>query len=115
MMQKFFIAPPLIAKSAQLGLSVSTAASGEPAEGNPKLTEPQKYLKTGEVLPVIFCRRRTIGSVVTGGVMALPKATEGYFSNDISEFTNSLKPFLFSLSSKLIALSKFPSPCIKSK
>ena len=71
------ISDPLFLLSAQTGLSVSELRA-EAAKGNPDVQGPQKYMKTGEPIPIVFCRRTT-----TGGAMIFPKATEGNFSNDL--------------------------------
>ena len=73
---------PLFLLSAQTGLSVSELQA-QAAEGNPDVSGPQAILKTGEPIPIVFCRRREINSVQTGGAMIAPKASEGSFSNDI--------------------------------
>lgn len=72
---------PLFLLSAQTGLSVSELRA-QAAEGNPDVSGPQAILKTGEPIPIVFCRRREINSVQTGGAMVSPKATEGFFTND---------------------------------
>jgi len=79
---------PLFLLSAQTGLSVSELQA-QAAEGNPDISGPQAILKTGEPIPIVFCRRKTINSVETGGAMIAPKASEGAFSNDV--VTNKLK------------------------
>ena len=73
---------PLFLLSAQTGLSVSELQA-QAAEGNPDVSGPQAVLKTGESIPIVFCRRREINSVQTGGAMVAPKASEGSFSNDL--------------------------------
>jgi hypothetical protein len=73
---------PLFLLSAQTGLSVSELRA-QAAEGNPDISRPQAILKTGESIPIVFCRRRAINSVETGGAMIAPKATEGFFTNDL--------------------------------
>lgn len=73
---------PLFLLSAQTGLSVSELQA-QAAEGNPDVSGPQAVLKTGEPIPIVFCRRREINSVQTGGAMVAPKASEGSFSNDV--------------------------------
>ena len=73
---------PLFLLSAQTGLSVSELRA-QAAEGNPDVSGPQAILKTGEPIPIVFCRRRAINSVETGGAMIAPKATEGFFTNDL--------------------------------
>tara|TARA_B100001142_G_C14347269_1_gene660556 strand:- start:3997 stop:6444 length:2448 start_codon:yes stop_codon:yes gene_type:complete len=73
---------PLFLLSAQTGLSVSELRA-QSAEGNPDVSGPQAILKTGEPIPIVFCRRRAINSVETGGAMIAPKATEGFFTNDL--------------------------------
>ncbi|ANS03379.1 hypothetical protein [uncultured Mediterranean phage uvDeep-CGR2-KM19-C184] len=73
---------PLFLLSTQTGLSVSELRA-QAAEGNPDVSGPQAILKTGEPIPIVFCRRRAINSVQTGGAMVAPKATEGFFTNDI--------------------------------
>lgn len=72
---------PLFLLSAQTGLSVSELRA-EAAEGNPDVAGPQAVIKTGEPIPIVFCRRRAINSVQTGGAMIAPKMSEGNFSND---------------------------------
>ena len=72
---------PLFLLSAQTGLSVSELRA-EAAEGNPDVAGPQAVIKTGEPIPIVFCRRRAINSVQTGGAMIAPKMSEGSFSND---------------------------------
>jgi hypothetical protein len=72
---------PLFLLSAQTGLSVSELQA-QAAEGNPDVSGPQAILKTGEPIPIVFCRRKEINSVQTGGAMIAPKATEGFFTND---------------------------------
>lgn len=71
---------PLFLLSAQTGLSVGELQA-EAAAGNPDVEKPQEALKTGEPIPIIFCRRRNSN----GGVMVQPKMTEGYFANPIIE------------------------------
>ena len=78
------ISEPLFLLSAQTGLSVSELQA-KAAKGNPDISGPQEILKTGEAIPIVFCRRRTVGSLQVGGVMITPKATEGNFSNDLAE------------------------------
>jgi len=73
---------PLFLLSAQTGLSVSELQA-QAAEGNPDVSGPIAVLKTGEPVPIVFCRRKAINSVQTGGAMVAPKATEGSFSNDM--------------------------------
>jgi len=72
---------PLFLLSAQTGLSVAELQA-QAAEGNPDVAGPQAVLKTGEPIPIVFCRRRAISSVQTGGAMVAPKMSEGSFSND---------------------------------
>tara|TARA_Y100000004_G_scaffold50487_1_gene55618 strand:- start:18 stop:2360 length:2343 start_codon:yes stop_codon:yes gene_type:complete len=74
------VSDPLFLLSAQTGLSVGELEVGA-AEGNPEVETPQKVLKTGEPIPVIFCRFRNSN----GGVMVQPKMTEGFFANPITE------------------------------
>ena len=71
---------PLFLLSAQTGLSVNELQV-EAAAGNPDLEKDQEALKTGEPIPILFCRFRN-GS---GGVMVQPKMTEAYFSNSVVE------------------------------
>lgn len=71
---------PLFLLSAQTGLSVGELQA-KSASGNPDVEKPQEALKTGEPIPIIFCRRRNDN----GGVMVQPKMTEGYFANPIIE------------------------------
>ena len=74
------ISDPLFLLSAQTGLS-ARELSAKAAQGNPDVDRPQTALKTGEPIPIIFCRRRSSN----GGVMVQPKMTEGSFGNPIVE------------------------------
>lgn len=76
------ISDPLFLLSAETGLSAAEL-SAEPGEGNTKFDTPQDSLKTGEPIPIIFCRRRNN----SGGVMVKPKMTEASFSNDVNART----------------------------
>jgi len=76
------ISEPLFLLSAQTGLSVSELQA-KAAKGNPDTQGPQQYMKTGEPIPIVFCRRKTVGSAEVGGTMISPKATEGNFSNNL--------------------------------
>ena len=76
------ISEPLFLLSAQTGLSASELQA-RAAKGNPDVQGPQRYMKTGEPIPIVFCRRKTVGSAETGGAMIFPKATEGNFSNNL--------------------------------
>ncbi len=71
---------PLFLLSAQTGLSVGELQA-KAASGNPDVEKPQEALKTGEPIPIIFCRFRNSA----GGVMVQPKMTEGSFANPILE------------------------------
>ena len=73
---------PLFLLSAQTGLSVAELQA-QAAEGNPDVSGPQAVLKTGEPIPIVFCRRRALNGVQTGGAMIAPKASEGSFSNNV--------------------------------
>ena len=64
---------PLFLLSAQTGLSVAELQA-QAAEGNPDVSGPQAVLKTGEPIPIVFCRRRALNGVQTGGAMIAPKA-----------------------------------------
>ena len=64
---------PLFLLSAQTGLSVNELQV-EAAAGNPDLEKKQEALKTGEPIPILFCRFRN----GNGGVMLQPKTTEAY-------------------------------------
>ena len=74
------IQDPLFLLSSQTGISAGQLKV-EAAEGNPDVNKPQEALKTGEPIPIIFCRRRNN----IGGVMTQPKITEGRFANPITE------------------------------
>ena len=74
------VSDPLFLLSAQTGLSVGELKA-KAAAANPDVNRPQEALKTGEPIPILFGRFRN-GS---GGVMAQPKVTEGYFANPIAE------------------------------
>lgn len=71
---------PLFLLSAQSGLSVGELQA-DAADAVPDVNKPQEALKTGEPIPILFARFRN----GTGGVMAQPKITEGYFANPIVE------------------------------
>ena len=71
---------PLFLLSSQTGLNVGTLAL-ESASGGTEVNTPQQALKTGEPIPIIFCRRRNSN----GGVLVQPKTTEGFFANPIVE------------------------------
>lgn len=75
------VSDPLFLLSAQTGMSVAELRS-KSASGNPEVEKPQEALKTGEPIPIVFCRRLTANK---GGVMVQPKMTEGSFSNPIVE------------------------------
>lgn len=77
------VTDPLFLLSAQTGMSVAEL-SAKAAAGNPDVEKPQQALKTGEPIPIIFCRRTTANK---GGVLVQPKMTEGNFSNPIIEET----------------------------
>jgi len=72
---------PLFLLSAQSGLSIAELQA-QAAEANPDVGVPILPLKTGEPIPIVFCRRKTVDSVETGGAMVIPKATEGSFTNN---------------------------------
>ena len=74
------VAEPLFLLSAQTGMSVAQLRAMS-AEGNPSVEKPQEALKTGEPIPIIFCRRTTANA---GGVMIQPKMTEASFANPIT-------------------------------
>ncbi len=78
----FKIQDPLFLLSEQTGLSVGELAA-EAADASPDVNKPQEPIKTGEPIPVVFCRFRNSN----GGVMIQPKITEGSFANDIAEET----------------------------
>lgn len=71
---------PLFLLSAQTGMSAGELQA-KAASGNPDLEKKQEAIKTGEPIPIIFCRRRN----GNGGVMVQPKVTEASFSNLIVE------------------------------
>ncbi len=75
------VTDPLFLLSAQTGMSVSELQA-KAAVGNPNVEKPQEALKTGEPIPIVFCRRTTANK---GGVLVQPKMTEGSFSNPIVE------------------------------
>ena len=74
------ITDPLFLLSAQTGLSVSELRA-KAADGSPDIDRPQEVLKTGEPIPIVFCRFRNSN----GGVMIQPKITEASFTNDVFE------------------------------
>lgn len=73
------VGEPLFLLSAQTGMSVNELRAMA-AEGNPQVEKPQEALKTGEPIPIIFCRRTTANK---GGVMIQPKMTEARFANPL--------------------------------
>mgnify|MGYP003109800844 CR=1 FL=1 len=73
------VADPLFLLSAQTGMSVNELRATA-AEGNPQVEKPQEALKTGEPIPIIFCRRTDANK---GGVMVQPKMTEARFANPL--------------------------------
>jgi hypothetical protein len=73
------VGEPLFLLSAQTGMSVNELRAMA-AEGNPQVEKPQEALKTGEPIPIIFCRRTDANK---GGVMIQPKMTEARFSNPL--------------------------------
>ena len=73
------VGEPLFLLSAQTGMSVNQLRAMA-AEGNPEVEKPQEALKTGEPIPIIFCRRTDANK---GGVMIQPKMTEASFANPI--------------------------------
>lgn len=77
------VSDPLFLLSAQTGMSASELRA-KAASGNPQVEKPQEALKTGEPIPIIFCRRTTANK---GGVLVQPKMTEGSFANPILENT----------------------------
>lgn len=88
------VSDPLFLLSAQTGMNASELRA-KAASGNPEVEKPQEALKTGEPIPIIFCRRTTANK---GGVLVQPKMTEGSFANPILENTtnsgsgNQIKP-----------------------
>ena len=73
------VADPLFLLSAQTGMSVNELRATA-AEGNPQVEKPQEALKTGEPIPIIFCRHTDANK---GGVMVQPKMTEARFANPL--------------------------------
>jgi len=74
------IADPLYLLSSQTGLSVNELRQDAGVD-NMSPQSLQASVKTGEPVPIVFCRRRTVNSVDQGGAFIAPKATEGFFSN----------------------------------
>lgn len=66
---------------AQSGLVVSPLQE-RAAAANTALETRQKALEIGEPIPIVFCRRVTIGGNDVGGVFVSPKASEGRFENN---------------------------------
>ena len=79
------ISDPLFLLSAQTGLSVGELVA-KAAAGNPDMEKAQEALKTGDPIPLLFCRRRN----GNGGVMVQPKITEASFSNTVNEEQQSI-------------------------
>ena len=60
----------------------------EAAKGNTSLDVRQRSIEIGEPIPIVFCRRVTVGSDDIGGVFVAPGATSGRYENDST--TNAL-------------------------
>ena len=54
----------------------------EAAKGNTSLDVRQRAIEIGEPVPIVFCRRVTVGSSDIGGVFVAPGCTSGRFVND---------------------------------
>ena len=72
---------PLSLLPTQSGLIVSPLKEGA-ASGATTLDTRQKSALIGDVIPIVFGRRITVGGVEIGGVFVSPMATEGRFQND---------------------------------
>ena len=77
---KFEVSDPLFLLAAQSGLSADSPAPSS-ADANQKLQGELKALQLGEPIPLVFTRRKTVGTVSYGGVFIVPKASEGRFTN----------------------------------
>ena len=75
---KFTISDPLSLVAAQSGNS-ATSTKAEGAAANQNLTGEIESVQLGEPIPIVFCRRRTVGSTTHGGVYIEPKATEAKY------------------------------------
>jgi hypothetical protein len=87
------IIDPLFLLSSQTGLAV-TKLQDAAGTGNLSPQSRQASAQIGEPVPIVFCRRRTVGSATHGGVFIAPKATEGYFSNQAVNATLQYKYLL---------------------
>ena len=70
-----------LARDAAERLKTQTRPTGGEQVKTP-LNDPQKAMAIGDVVPLVWCRRRTVGGVTRGGVLVFPPATEARFSND---------------------------------
>ena len=70
-----------LARDAAERLKTQTRPTGGEQVETP-LNDPQKAMSIGDVVPLVWCRRRTVGGVTRGGVLVFPPATEARFSND---------------------------------
>lgn len=77
----FSFSDPLVLLSAQTGLTIEQLREQQ-GEGNQKLQSRLESIQVGDPIPIVFCRRRTVGSNTHGGVYIAPKASEGSFAND---------------------------------
>lgn len=84
---KFSVSDPLSLVAAQSGLA-ATSTKAAAGGGNQNLTAALESVQLGEPVPIVFCRRRTVGSITHGGVYIEPKATEARF--EVNESTLAL-------------------------
>jgi len=72
---------PLSLLPYQNGMVVSPLEEGA-ASGQSNLDTQQRAIVIGDVVPIVFGRRVTVGDIDIGGVFVSPGATEGRYEND---------------------------------
>ena len=82
-MTKYRVPAPLELLPHQSGLIDNPEPSaGASNNTSTSLDVRQRAAKIGQPIPIVFCRRVTVGSLDIGGCLIAPPATEGRFSND---------------------------------
>ena len=72
---------PLALLPYQSGMVVSPLEEGA-ASGSSRLDTEQRAVQIGDVVPIVFGRRITVGGIDIGGVFVSPGATEGRYANN---------------------------------
>lgn len=82
-MTKYRVPDPLELLPHQSGLiDPAEPSAGASNNTSTSLDVKQRAAKIGEPIPIVFCRRVTVGSLDIGGCLIAPPATEGRFTND---------------------------------